>query len=174
MWAVLALATLEKPDAATQKGMKRAVEFLSKVKPGKSNESLIGALLVERKFGQAQRAEGLLKELGSRQNADGGWAWRQGGDSDAFATGQALYALGHAGVSADDAAAGRARDYLIGSQTQDGSWSVPSRAISTASTDARVKKVAPIYRYWGTAWAVIGLSQALPEAKAIQPAQKPQ
>lgn len=172
MWAVLALATLDKPDAPTDKGIKRAVDFLSQVKPGKSNESLIGALLVERKFGQAERAAGLLKELLGRQNPDGGWAWRQGGGSDAFATAQALYALRQSGLSADHEAVQRAREYLIESQAKDGSWSVPSRAISSATNQARLNKVTPIYRYWGTAWAVIGLSQTLPEPKAERPAQK--
>ncbi len=165
-WAVLALASLDKPDAATAKGIKQALDFLSRAKPGKSNESLIGALLAARRFGQAGRARDLLTELLSRQNADGGWAWRQGGGSDAFATGQALYALAQSGLSADHPAVERARDYLIGSQTEDGSWSVPGRAISAAADDARLGKVAPIYRYWGTAWATIGLAETLPEPMA--------
>jgi hypothetical protein len=131
------------------------------VKPGTTNESLIGALLVERKYGQAERAARMLEELLGRQNANGGWAWQRGGESDAFATGQALYALGLSGVSANTAAVGRGRDYLVASQTDDGSWPDASRAISSAANPARLKKVAPIYRYWGTAWAVIGLSQAI-------------
>jgi squalene-hopene/tetraprenyl-beta-curcumene cyclase len=165
MWAVLALASLDKRAASTEEGIQRAMDFLSKVKPGKSNESLIGALLVAHQFGKAQRGDDLLKELLSRQNPDGGWAWRQGGDSDALATGQALYALMHCGLSADHAAVRRARDYLIESQTEDGSWLVPSRAISAATDEARLKKLAPIYRYWGTAWATIGLSETLSDPR---------
>ena len=46
----------------------------------------------------------------------------------------------------------------------DGYWSVPGRAISSASNEARLKKVAPIYRYWGTGWATIGLLGTLPDA----------
>jgi hypothetical protein len=163
MWATLALATLDPPDELTEKALKRAAGFLSKVKPGETNESLIGALLVERKFGRPERSRELLKQLLSRQNPDGGWAWRQGGGSDAFATGQALYALTRSAPLADAAAVRRACDYLIDSQTDDGSWSVPGRAISSAATEARLKKVSPIYRYWGTAWATIGLLGTLPE-----------
>ena len=174
MWAVLALASLDQRDAPTDGGIKRAAGFLSNVTPGKSNESLVVALLVQRTLGHAERAPELLSELLSRQNPDGGWSWLAGGDSDAFATGQVLYALTHCDRSADDPAVERARDYLIESQTTDGSWSVPGRAISSASTEARLKKVAPIYRYWGTGWAVIGLSRTLPETKVIPTAQKPE
>ena len=170
MWTIVALATLEQPEAPPDNAIKQAMNFLTRVKPEAiSNESLIGALLVERRFGRGDRAGRLLKELLNRQNPDGGWAWRQGGDSDAFATGQALYALSESGLSLDAAAIQRGRDLLIQSQTPDGSWSVPSRAISSATSDARLTKLAPIYRYWGTAWATIGLSRTLPDAKAKPP-----
>jgi hypothetical protein len=172
LWAVLALATLDQRDAPAESAIKRAVDFLDNVKTRQSNESLLGALLVQRKVGQPGRAADLLEELLGRQNPDGGWAWRQGGDSDAFATGQVLYALTQSARSADHAAVRRARAYLIDSQTDDGSWSVPSRAISSAANEARLKKVAPIYRYWGTGWATIGLSGTLPETKAGQRASK--
>jgi squalene-hopene/tetraprenyl-beta-curcumene cyclase len=160
-WAVLAVGSLEKPDAPTDQSIKRALDFLGKTKPGSSNESLVTAFLVERKFGTAERAADLLAQLRARQNPDGGWAWRGTGDSDAFATGQTLYALNQSGLRADDAAVRRAAGYLIKSQQADGSWSVPSRAISSATNQARLDKLAPIYRYWGTAWASIGLSGTL-------------
>jgi hypothetical protein len=115
---------------------------------------------VEQKFGTAQRAADLLAQLRSRQNPDGGWAWRGSGDSDAFATGQALYALNQCGQR--DAVVQRAAGYLIKSQQADGAWDVPSRAISSATNPGRLERLAPIYQYWGTAWASIGLSGTLP------------
>jgi hypothetical protein len=86
-------------------------------------------------------------------------------------------ALPHAGVNdggGQDTLAqllpGRDRDTkggnLIESQTEDGSGLVPSRAISAATDEARRKRLAPIYRYWGTARATIGLSETLPEPTA--------
>ena len=51
-------------------------------------------------------------------------------DSDAFATGQTLYALNQSGLRADDAVVRRATTYLVKSQQADVSWSVPSRGIS--------------------------------------------
>jgi hypothetical protein len=166
MWAVLALSTLDRPGAATGQATRRALEFLGSIEPAQSNESLVTALLVERKLGQPDRADRLLNELLSQQNPDGGWAWRRSGASDAFATGQALFALSQGGAAKDNNSIERARQYLIESQTPEGYWSVPSRAVSSATNEARLKKLEPIYRYWGTAWATIGLSHTLPVAKA--------
>jgi len=160
-WAVLGLSSLEGSNAPPDQAVQRAVHFLSGTKPGSSNESLVTELLVEQKYGTAERAAHLLKQLRRRQNPDGGWAWRGSGDSDAFATGQALYALRHCDRRDDDAVVGRAARYLIRAQQADGSWLVPSRAISAATTQTRLDKLAPIYQYWGTAWAAIGLSGTL-------------
>jgi hypothetical protein len=162
MWAVLALSRVE-PSGAP---FKRALNFLKAAEPGQSSESLVVALLLERKFGQDERANSLLNRLLGQQNSDGGWAWRPPGASDAFATGQALYALSRCDEAPAKDATARARAYLIESQTADGSWSVPSRAISSATNHGRLDRLAPIYRYWGTAWASIGLSQTLPDAAA--------
>jgi len=161
-WAVLALGSPEKPDAPTDQAVKRALDFLCKTKSGSSNESLVTALLVEQKYGTAERAADLLAQLRARQNPDGGWAWRGTGDSDAFATGQSLYALNQSSLRADDPVVQRGVGHLIKSQQADGSWLVPSRAISAATNQSRLDKLAPIYRYWGTAWASIGLSGTLP------------
>ena len=43
--------------------------------------------------------ESRIKE---RQNADGGWSQANDMASDVWATGQALYALAHAGIKPDD------------------------------------------------------------------------
>ena len=50
----------------------------------------------------------------------------------------------------------------MGSQTADGSWTVPPAALSGSAVNAeRLKNLDPIYRYWGTAWASIGLASTL-------------
>jgi len=76
-----------------------------------------------------------------------------------FATGLALYALG----SAEDAAVPRARKFLVESQSPDGSWPIPPGPWSIpGSKPEGLKRREPIYRYWGTAWATIGLARTLP------------
>ncbi|MBI3856673.1 MAG: hypothetical protein HY293_13380 [Planctomycetes bacterium] len=154
MWTVLALS--EGPEVT------RALTFLKDAKPGKTNEGLALRLMLAKKFGEGDAFAALAKELIGRQNPDGSWAWLQGGTGDAFATGQVLYALGVTGA-ADPAAVQRARAYLLGTQTADGSWTVPPPALTSPSTAPdRLKRLEPIYRYWGSAWAAIGLARTLP------------
>lgn len=157
LWTLLALDSTGTPDAVS-----KGLAYLKNAKPGKTMEWLAARTLVERKFGEPELVQGFVKEMLSRQIADGGWAWLQGGASDAFATGQALYALGAVGLS-DGPALERARTFLVGTQTGNGSWSMsPASETSPKNTPDRNKRLDPIYRYWGTAWATIGLARTLP------------
>jgi len=63
------------------------------------------------------------------QRADGGWAQKAELNSDAYATGQTLYALTEgAGLTAADPAYQKGVKYLLSTQRADGSWYVRSRA----------------------------------------------
>ena len=76
----------------------RALAYLKTTKPGKTVQTLALRLIVAHDFGEPEQAELLRRELLDRQNADGGWSWwKENQASDAFATGQALYALGRIG-----------------------------------------------------------------------------
>jgi hypothetical protein len=141
MWTMLATDSSEK-----------SLEFVTKAKPGATNEWLAARMLIEKRSGDPAS---FRKELAVRQNADGGWAWLHGSASDAFATGQVLYALSLAGAMDADAVA-KARRYLVGTQGADGSWAVDGLTAKPKPSKE------PIYRYWGTAWAMIGLARTLP------------
>ena len=68
-------------------------------------------------------------ELLKRQNADGGWSQIPTLPSDAYATGQALYALRESGVLKPSSPAyKKGAQFLIDTQYPDGSWFVRSRA----------------------------------------------
>src|SRR5437763_13317555 len=127
MWAVLALSAYgTEGDPAAAAAVGRAVGWLRGGKPGVSTESLILRAAVERKFGDPTKAAELLAQVLREQRPDGGWAWlRAGKVSDAFTTGQVLYALALLGKDATDPAVRRAWAFLAGSQQDDGSWSVP-------------------------------------------------
>jgi hypothetical protein len=63
------------------------------------------------------------------QRPDGGWAQRDGMESDAYATGTALVALHQAAALAtEDAVYQRGMRYLLATQLEDGSWHVRSRS----------------------------------------------
>src|SRR5262249_16612819 len=64
------------------------------------------------------------------QRADGGWSQLPTMGSDAYATGQALYALNVAGkMLATDPVYAKGMKYLLTTQAPDGSWHVASRSI---------------------------------------------
>jgi ankyrin repeat protein len=76
-----------------------------------------------------QVVQKLARGILDRQRANGGWAQRTELESDAYATGQTLFALAEAeAVSPKDAAYQRAVKYLLANQRADGSWFVRSRA----------------------------------------------
>jgi hypothetical protein len=172
-----ALAWLESVEPG-QPGAARGTIYEGKPtgNPDTLNERLVLRLLVARKFGKPGNADQILKELLARQAADGGWSANPEvhQPSDAFATGQSLYALCLAG-SGDEkvkAAVERACKFLVAKQEKDGSWLVPTTAFHTPSTKpGRDKRTDPVYAYWGTAWATLGLLHTLP---AESPERKPQ
>jgi ankyrin repeat protein len=149
--------------------MERARAWLIGVEP-KQNEERVMQLLGLRWTDADQavvrmRAEQLL----AQQQPDGGWAQRSGFPSDAYATGQALYAL-HQGFDLDVSSKEYQRGvkFLLDTQFEDGSWHVISRAV----------KFQPYFEsgfphgpdQWissaGTAWAAIALALT---ARAAEP-----
>lgn len=163
LWEVLALSSLDQPDPTTAKSLEQAVAFLKKNEPNKNTEWLAARLLFERRHGTSERVAELRKELIGRQNADGRWTWQPPGESDPFATGMVIYALSVSGLSREDAAIQKAIKQLLATQNGDGSWALPPEYISNTTNPDRLKRLEPIQRFWGTAWAVIGLAQTLPE-----------
>jgi len=155
VWAVLALASLDEPGEALDRSRALVDGWLAEDTDGESHEWLVVRLLYADRFGDQGRKRELLDRLAAAQHPDGGWSWLNGEASDAFATGQSLYALGLLGHTADDPVVRRARQFLLDTQEEDGSWAVRS----TLSAD---KGVTPTARYWGTGWAAIGLLSTLP------------
>jgi hypothetical protein len=177
-WAILALASrdefmnarfpkretsapirrlVEPNDRAIPAAREKAVTWLRKQDPKPTDhltEAVVTRLLVERKLGTPRDVEERVKALLARQNEDGGWsadvALRQ--PSDAFATGQALYALNLAGKGdeKEKEAIERATEFLVKTQQKNGSWTVLTKAFSPSEGNAtREKKTDEVYTYWG-------------------------
>ncbi|MBL8848198.1 MAG: hypothetical protein JNG89_00860 [Planctomycetaceae bacterium] len=92
--------------------------------------------------------------LRSRQSADGGWSQTSEMASDAWATGQALYALGLSGAGPDDESVSRGQQFLISTQRDDGGWPMTSRPMKPGGQGSG--SLIPIIG-GGSAWGVLGL-----------------
>ena len=148
----------EKSDARA--GRERAAAWLAKAKPTDTTQAAALRLLVRVLAGEPEKArrpavDGFL----GRQNKDGGWGQLAGAPSDAYATGQALYVLGLAGVGRDRAEVRRAVAFLVAAQKEDGSWPMTPRAHPGATPAANTVPIT----YFGSAWATLGLMRTVPK-----------
>ena len=107
----------------------RARTWLEKAKPVTAedrNMQLLGLCFAE--VPVARRA-GIVKSILAKQRPDGGWSQTDHLASDAYATGQSLFALAHAGeVDIKNPAFQKGVQYLLSTQRGDGSWYVRSRS----------------------------------------------
>jgi len=69
------------------------------------------------------------KALAESQRTEGGWAQLPAVGSDAYATGQALYARNTAGMATSSPVYSKGVNYLLRTQAADGTWHVKTRAI---------------------------------------------
>jgi hypothetical protein len=83
--------------------------------------------------------------------------------SDAYATGQALYALQAVGVEADADAYRRGADFLLRTQLEDGTWFVRTRAFGVQPYFETGFPHGPsqFISATATAWATIALTHVL-------------
>jgi hypothetical protein len=79
---------------------------------------------------EKEKMERAAQSLLAQQRRDGGWAGNQNLASDAFSTGEALYALHESGsMDVHDRAYERGIEFLLRTQYNDGAWFVRSRAV---------------------------------------------
>ena len=71
-----------------------------------------------------------MKQLAAKQRADGGWGQTDYMKSDAYATGEALWALHEGGMPVSDPVFRRGVAYLLATQADDGTWHVVTRSLS--------------------------------------------
>lgn len=147
----------------------RARRYLLSAAPDNTQDDvfrLLGLLWSGAPRDETTRAKARVLAL---QRADGGWAQWETMASDAYATGQALYALRAAGVGVTDDPYRRGTQYLLGTQLDDGTWHVRTRAFGFQpyfeagfphGRDQFISTAA-------TAWAAIALSYTLDEPTRI-------
>jgi len=162
LWAYLALEPFAAAEAAptspARASRTRAEAWLGAITPGDTTQVAALRLLTATRAGagNADAIDRLLK----RQHADGGWSQVKDLEADAYATGQALYALAQAGLKADRPEVRRAVAFLVASQRADGSWPM----IPRAHPGAKPFKETTAIDYFGSAWAVLGLVRSVPQS----------
>jgi Squalene-hopene cyclase C-terminal domain len=156
MTALATLAVLPAASDAESKAVRdKGTKWLAETKTDDDPQSVAMRLVLWNRLGRpAEEWQPLVRRIKERQNPDGGWSQTKEMASDAWATGQALYALAHAGIKPDDAAIARAHAFLVKTQRDDGSWPMTSRPTKPGGEGA--KNLIPITGA-GTAWAVLGL-----------------
>lgn len=118
-----------------------------------------------------QERQKAIEELRAGQRLDGGWAQLPNLQSDAYATGQALYALYEAGgMPVTDPVYMAGVKFLLRTQDEDGSWFVNKRANPANNYfDAGFPHGASQYSSFnGTCWAVMALLPTVERPSASQ------
>jgi hypothetical protein len=159
--SMTALATLalnpaaEAGDSSARAARDKGVKWLAETKTDDDPQSIAMRLALWRRLGRpAEEWEPLFLRIKERQNADGGWSQTKDMASDAWATGQALYAIAQAGIKSHGSVIARAQAFLIQTQRPDGSWPMTSRPTKPGGKGCG--SLIPITGA-GSAWAVLGL-----------------
>ena len=117
-------------EATGGQAIARAVAWLEGANPKTTQDRAFHALALAWANQGSESARRSARVLLSMQRADGGWSQVPGTDSDAYATGQAMFALHTAGgVPATDSSYQKGVNFLLRTQAVDGTWQVKSRAI---------------------------------------------
>jgi ankyrin repeat protein len=119
--------------------------------------------------------EKAIQALRASQRPDGGWAQLASLQSDAYATGQALFALNQAGeIPATDPAYRQGTAFLLRTQDDDGSWFVSKRAMPLNDYfDAGFPHgQSQFSSFNGTCWATMALLLAIEPRQAGQVAAR--
>ena len=112
----------------------------------------------------AASMKGYLSGILATQQPDGGWKQHDGLGTDAYATGESLYALAKGGEPASDPRYMKGVQYLLKTQrASDGSWRVESRS---PKFQAFFQSGFPYagdqwISQWATGWATMALAQTI-------------
>lgn len=147
----------------TKARLARALEFLRTAEPSDTQDESFKLLGLVWSGAPAAEISAGVKRVLALQRADGGWAQLPTMGSDAYATGQALYALQAGGVSSPSEAYRKGAAYLLRTQLEDGTWLVRSRGFGfqpyfeTGFPHGRDQFISAA----ATSWAAIALAYTL-------------
>jgi Squalene-hopene cyclase C-terminal domain len=154
----LTLAESQLADRESQSVNAAALKYLAEHPIDESQQSVIYQILLPTEVDKtpgSQNTDNKVQRLIKMQRGDGGWAQTDDRPSDAFATGQALFALHRAGLDVKHPSIAAAMAFLVNSQQKDGTWLMTSRPNPEDGQPAT--NLNPI-TYAATAWATLGMA----------------
>lgn len=165
VWIILALAgeTGSGSSESRRAALSKAIAWLDAAKPSDLHQDKVMKVLLAARSGKPRETmQSTIDELLALQRGDGGWRqtvpeWK----SDAFATGQTLYVLSLAGYAAEQPEIKRGIDFLVATQSPDGSWPMLSRSTPDGSPGSS-KLLTPI-TCAASSWAILGLARLVPK-----------
>lgn len=151
-------------EASSAQAVARAAAWLEQSTPQSTQDRAFHVLGLAWATPGSEVAHRAARGLAAMQRPDGGWSQMPTMESDAYATGQVLYAL-HAGggMAVTDPAYRKGIDFLLRTQAADGTWHVKSRAIwlqpyfESGFPYGQDQFISTA----GTAWAAMALSAAV-------------
>jgi hypothetical protein len=165
VWIVLALQGETGSDAprAQREALAKGMAWLDAAKRSDLHQDKALKVLLGVRSGKPRKAlQPTIDELLALQRADGGWSQTvPDRKSDAFATGQTLYVLSLAGLTAERPEIKRGVDFLVATQKPDGSWPMISRSTPDGSPGS-AKLLTPI-TCAASSWATLGLARLVPK-----------
>jgi hypothetical protein len=156
---------------ANEAHIAKARTWLAATKPASTEDASFRVMGLVWSGAAAATIADAAKELQSRQRPDGGWS--QTSEylvSDAYSTGEAIYALHEAGVASKLGIA-----YLIRTQAPTGTWRVKTRMLSPAEVSPPYFETGFPYKkdqfisYAATCWATMALLTTLPAQSTQRP-----
>ena len=156
-------------QARKQRAMEQAREWLRKTPPASTEDAAFRVMGLVWSAAPTRDIASAKADLLALQSPDGGWPQLRGYESDAYSTGESLFALREASVEPSEAAWQRGAQFLLHDQAADGSWHVHTRMLSPAEVSPPYFSTGFPYgkdeflSYAGTSWAVMALLRNEPE-----------
>ncbi len=165
-FCIRALKAYGPPGRAAEMEMRiaKARQWLESAKPASAEDRNLQLLGLYWAGTETRRLGHYAKAILAQQQPDGGWQQREGLASDAYGTGESLYALAASGVVApDNKAYQKGVRFLLNTQRADGSWFVASRSprIQAYFESGFPYEHDQFISEWGTAWAAMALAKSV-------------
>lgn len=146
-----------------------ARRWLFQNKPASTEDAAFRLMGLVWAGGSLDEIAGASRDLRLMANRDGGWGQTAAYPSDAYSTGQAVFALKEAGEDSP-----KGIKFLVSKQARDGTWRTRTRMVSPAEVSPPYFETGFPYKkdqflsYAGSCWAVMALLSTMP-GKAMPP-----